>query len=68
MWAPDQALNLYLDGDKSKVIDIDNPDVTSYPRFVTSPRHVADLEPGDILFIPALWYFIYVISLLNALK
>ena len=53
---PFQALNLYLDGDKSKVIDIDNPDVTLFPRFMTSHRHVIDLEPGDVLFIPALWF------------
>ena len=51
-----QALNLYLEGDKSKVIDIDNPDVTSFPRFMTSQRHAIDLEPGDVLYIPALWF------------
>jgi tRNA wybutosine-synthesizing protein 5 len=57
MWSPDEALNLYLDGDKSRVIDIDDPDVVNeFPRFGDAVRHVADLQPGDVLFIPALWY------------
>ena len=56
MWAPNEALNLYLDGDKSKVIDIDAPDVETFPKFVASERYVVDVEPGDVLFIPALWF------------
>ena len=32
LWAPDQVDNMYLTGDKSSVIDIDNPDTAKYPR------------------------------------
>ena len=56
MWPPSAALNLYLDGDKSKVVDIDNPDAEAFPKFIESERHVVDVEPGDVLFIPALWF------------
>ena len=53
-----KALNLYLDGDKSRVIDIDDADSLSrtFPKFLRSERHVANLEPGDVLYIPALWF------------
>ena len=56
--ASQKALNLYLDGDKSRVIDIDDADSLSrtFPKFLRSERHVANLEPGDILYIPALWF------------
>ena len=46
-----------LDGDKSRVVDIDaaeNAEV--FPKFCTAERHVADLIPGDVLFIPAMWF------------
>ena len=32
LWPPDQVDNMYLSGDKSSVIDIDNPDTAKYPR------------------------------------
>ena len=32
LWPPDQVDNMYLTGDKSSVIDIDNPDTAKYPR------------------------------------
>ena len=59
LWAPDEALNLYLDGgDKSKVIDIDDVQKirSEFPKFLDAERYVGDLEPGDILYIPALWF------------
>ena len=34
LWPPDQVDNIYLTGDKSRVIDIDNPDMSKYPRYV----------------------------------
>lgn len=55
-YPPTEALNLYLDGDKSKVIDIDSPDLKLYPDFANAERFEAFLEPGDIVFIPALWF------------
>ncbi len=39
-------------GDKSEVMDIDNPDLVKYPEFPKATRHEGILEPGDILFIP----------------
>ena len=52
------ALNLYLDGDKSKVIDIDNVErnMTEFPNFFKAEQWSCDLIPGDILYIPALWF------------
>ena len=34
LWPPHQVDNIYLTGDKSSVIDIDNPDVAKYRRYV----------------------------------
>ena len=57
MWPPDAALDMYLEGDKSRVVDIeaaDNPD--RFPKFCSAERHEAELRPGDVLFIPAMWF------------
>lgn len=58
MWAPSEALNLYLDGDKSRVIDIENIEKISkdFPNFFKAEQWIGDLIPGDILYIPALWF------------
>ncbi|XP_066991715.2 tRNA wybutosine-synthesizing protein 5 [Anabrus simplex] len=56
LFSPSEALNMYLIGDKSQVIDIDNPDTKLYPKFFEAERHECFMEPGDILFIPALWF------------
>ena len=56
MWAPKEALNLYLDGDKSEVIDVEDTDPEKYPKFSLAERYVGHLESGDILFIPAMWF------------
>ncbi len=56
LWAPEEASNLYLDGEgKSKIIDVERHHPDDFPRFSKAVRHVADLIPGDVLFIPALW-------------
>ncbi len=39
-------------GDKSEVLDIDNPDLTKFPEFSKATRHEGILEAGDILYIP----------------
>lgn len=39
-------------GDKSSVLDIDDPDLARYPKFADAVRVEGRLEPGDILFIP----------------
>ncbi|PVD38143.1 hypothetical protein C0Q70_00754 [Pomacea canaliculata] len=56
LFSPQEACNLYLDGDKSAVLDIDNPDLIRFPKFAKACRIEGCLEPGDILFIPALWF------------
>ncbi|XP_077393084.1 tRNA wybutosine-synthesizing protein 5 isoform X2 [Festucalex cinctus] len=56
LYSPQDALHLYLTGDKSEVLEIDSPDVNLYPEFVKAVRYECVLEPGDLLFIPALWF------------
>ncbi|XP_063238800.1 tRNA wybutosine-synthesizing protein 5-like [Bacillus rossius redtenbacheri] len=56
LFRPSDALNMYLVGDKSEVLDIDNPDVEKFPKFKLAERHECFLEAGDIMFIPALWF------------
>ncbi|KAI5628537.1 tRNA wybutosine-synthesizing protein 5 [Silurus asotus] len=56
LYSPQDALHLYLSGDKSEVLDVDSPDLERYPDFVNARRHECVLEPGDVLFIPALWF------------
>jgi len=56
LWPPSEADKLYLVGDKSRVVDIDNPDLEQFPLFPLAKQYKAELEPGDILFIPALWF------------
>ncbi|KAM8856618.1 LOW QUALITY PROTEIN: tRNA wybutosine-synthesizing protein 5 [Spinachia spinachia] len=43
-------------GDKSEVLDIECPDLNQFPEFVKAKRYECVLEPGDLLFIPALWF------------
>jgi len=56
LWPPSEADKLYLVGDKSRVVNIDNPDLQEFPLFPLAKQYKANLEPGDILFIPALWF------------
>ncbi|XP_002125620.2 tRNA wybutosine-synthesizing protein 5-like [Ciona intestinalis] len=56
LFAPSDALHLYLQGDKSLVTDIYNPDIKKFPKFVQAVRFECVLEAGDVLFIPALWF------------
>ncbi|KAK2142481.1 hypothetical protein LSH36_950g00055 [Paralvinella palmiformis] len=56
LFPPTDALYLYLNGDKSEVLDIDNPDLEKYPEFVRTTKYECILEPGDVLFIPAMWF------------
>ena len=47
MWSPDQALNLYLDGDKSKVIDLNDPLLDEkFPKFNSASKHLGRLYSG----------------------
>ncbi|MBB3859604.1 hypothetical protein GGQ88_000844 [Novosphingobium hassiacum] len=65
LFPPDQFRNLYLGpidntpaGRAVSMVDLAAPDLAAYPRFAQalSTALVADLEPGDALYIPSLWY------------
>lgn len=65
LFPPDQVANLYpgpLDptpaGQVVSMVDVAAPDLDRYPRFADAlaAAEVAELEPGDVLFYPALWW------------
>lgn len=65
LFPPDQIANLYIGpldntmaGPPSSMVDPEAPDLTRYPRFATALAHaqVAELAPGDAIFIPAIWW------------
>lgn len=65
LFPPDQIANLYLGpleyspgGRPISMVDFADPDLTAYPLFewALEAAMVAELEPGDALFIPAMWY------------
>ena len=65
LFPPDQFANLYLGpiditpaGRPISMVDFAAPDFTLHPGFRDAIAHaqVAELEPGDALFIPSLWY------------
>ena len=56
LWPPTKADKMYLVGDKSRVVDFEHPDLEQFPLFPLAQQYKADLQPGDILFIPALWF------------
>eukprot|EP00759_Apiculatamorpha_spiralis_P037339 PhF_6_TR37209/c0_g1_i1/m.54856/K18066/TYW5; tRNA wybutosine-synthesizing protein 5 len=58
LYPPSQYGNLYMEGSTSKVVEIDKPDYTRFPKFREAQRHAIEvmLEPGDVLFIPSMWF------------
>lgn len=56
LFSPEDTNYLYLSGDKSQVLDIDNPDTDAFPDFLKAKRYETTLNPGDVIFIPALWH------------
>lgn len=65
LFPPDQIANLYMGpfertpaGTTISMVDFDAPDLARYPRFAEAMRHalVADLEPGDAIYIPYMWW------------
>jgi hypothetical protein len=63
--SPDQIANLYpcpLDltpaGQPISLVDIRKPDLDRFPRYAEawSAAEVAELGPGDAIYIPALWW------------
>ncbi len=65
MFPPEQIFNLYpgpLDptpgGQAISLVDFANPDFERYPRFreALASAQVAEVEAGDAVFIPSLWW------------
>ncbi|GAB1602796.1 tRNA wybutosine-synthesizing protein 5-like [Argonauta hians] len=56
LFSPQDAHNLYLQDGKSTVLDIDHVNIDKFPLFPKVTRYECILEPGDVLFIPALWF------------
>jgi len=65
VFPPDQIFNLYPGpleltpgGQAVSLVDFANPDFEKFPRFreALAVAQVADLEPGDAVFIPAMWW------------
>ena len=55
-WDPKLASRMYLQGSSSSVIHIDTAEYTNFPDFPWSESIRCTLLPGDILFIPSLWF------------
>lgn len=55
-YGPFDAQYLYLDGDKSPILCPENADLSEYPLLEHATPFHATMEPGDIVFIPALWF------------
>lgn len=65
LFPPDQFRNLYLGpvdntpaGRAVSMVDFHAPDFEAHPRFREALRHaqVAELEAGDAIFIPSMWW------------
>jgi hypothetical protein len=65
LFPPEQVANLYVGplewnmaGQPVSMVDLRAPDFDRFPRFEQAWQHAlqADLEPGDALYIPRLWW------------
>ncbi len=65
LFPPEQIANLYVGpldyaptGTPISMVDIRTPDLVRFPRFAEALAHaqVTELEPGDAIYIPALWW------------
>ncbi|TVQ39032.1 MAG: cupin-like domain-containing protein [Wenzhouxiangella sp.] len=65
LFPPDQLPNLYVGpmeltpaGQQISLVDLNHPDLDRYPRFSEALAHAqsAELEPGDAIYIPAMWW------------
>ena len=65
LFPPEQARNLYVGpldvtiaGQPTSMVDLEAPDFERFPRFrqALDAMVVAELEPGDALFVPSLWW------------
>ena len=65
LFPPSQLKNMYVGplehtpaGQPISLVDIDNPDLTKFPKFKEAMEDglTAELGPGDGIFIPSLWW------------
>ena len=65
LFPPEQARNLYVGpldvtiaGQPTSMVDLEDPDLDRHPRFAEALQAmtIAELEPGDALFVPSLWW------------
>ena len=65
LFPPEELENLYVGplhltpaGQPISLVDLHNPDFDKYPRFrkALKSAQVTDMEPGDALFIPSMWW------------
>jgi len=65
LFPPQQLSNLYIGpldftpaGQAISLVDIDAPDFDRFPKFAEALKHaqVAELGPGDAVFIPSMWW------------
>jgi hypothetical protein len=65
LFPPDQAPNLYVGpldftmaGQPASLVPVREPDLAAFPRFAEAlaAARTAELEPGDAIYIPALWW------------
>ena len=65
LFPPEQVANLYVGpldhnmaGQPTSMVSVRDPDFEAFPRFreALAAAQAAELEPGDAIFIPALWW------------
>ena len=65
LFPPDQVGNLYVgpldrtpSGQAISLVDFSRPDLERFPRFAAAmaSARVAEMEPGDALFVPSMWW------------
>lgn len=65
LFPPEQIGNLYVgpidrtpSGQAISMVDLANPDFERFPRFAEALQHArtCELEPGDAIFIPSMWW------------
>lgn len=65
LFPPEQLKNLYvgpidftLSGQPVSMVNLEQPDLERFPRFAEALQHAqaVELEPGDVLYIPKLWW------------
>lgn len=65
LFPPEQVANIYVGpldhnmaGQPASMVSLRDPDLARYPRFAEAlaAARCAELEPGDAIYIPALWW------------